>query len=75
MTPKFNLGDRVWLLHNYKAIEATVTGVHHICKYDGTEESIDYTERVCYNLHPELSRTYFDERYLFNTREELLESL
>ena len=75
MTPKFKLGDKVWLIYNYKAIQATVTGVHHTCKYDGTEESIDYTERIYYNIYPELSKTYFDERFLYASREELLKSL
>lgn len=66
MTPKFKLGDKVWLIYNYKAREATITGVHH------TEK-----RGIHYNLKVDAAQkeSTFDEEVLFLTKEELLASL
>ena len=76
MTPKFKLGDKVWLIYNYKAREATITGVHHTCKYDG-DPDMNRTESVYYNLYsyPEMDKSTFNEDYLYASRDELLASL
>lgn len=75
MTPRFKLGDKVWLIYNYKIREAKVFGVHHSQKiFPGSRCCV---ETVYYNLHasPEFKRIAFSEELLHPSKEELLESL
>jgi len=63
---KFNIGDRVWLIYENKAVEKTVT------MYD---VNIDKNKAV--SIYYELdyvSEKYYEDR-LFPTKEELLKSL
>ena len=67
--PKFNVGDRVWVLED-KAVEKEIYGV--VLKRNGEEKVWQYFLEIFLTSGESYSR---NEAYIFSSKEELIISL
>lgn len=75
MEPKYKLGDVVYFMHENKVHHSYIKEIRHGCvQICGIQRDID-REYIQYNVTDRDIDKYFDEKDLFETKQELIDSL
>lgn len=73
--PKYNLGDKVWVIHNKRAQEGVIMSVS-VEEWQNVEVRLESSgSSLQYGVSTESGRAYADEDSVFTTKEELIKSL
>jgi len=72
----FKVGDIAWIMSKNKVTEIEISAIHVFCaSLEGRQSRITYNAKDCANPKTWLDHEYLQEKEIFKSRTDLLESL